>query len=88
MREQTPFEEAIELEISVTRLLVLLECDDGFRQVLLTHDQFRKVGDCVIHEDKGIDEDGMQNATFRLNLDSKVDKIYFEGMSDYEEKYG
>lgn len=53
--EQTPLEKAIEDQIidPPDRMLVFLEDTDGFRQILLTHKQFKQMGDAVIYKDMG-----------------------------------
>lgn len=83
-RKQTTLEEELESAVYTDRLLVFLECEEGFRQVILTPEQFKKLGDVVIHQDLGTDADGLQKATFNLNLDKAIPKEKFEFMTDYE----
>lgn len=85
MRERTPLEEALDKQFFVDRMLVLLEGEEGFRQILLTHEQFRKVGDAVIYKDLGTDKDKMQHVEFRMNLDTVLPKHLFEDMVDYDD---
>lgn len=81
--KQTPLEAALEKEIYVDRLLVLLEQADGFRQVILTPAQFKKVSDACIVEGGLIDKGGMQQVSVELGEDV-IDKKPFEGMRDFE----
>lgn len=79
--KQTPLEAQLEQEIYVDRLLVFLEDKDGFRQVILTPEQFKKVSDACILDATPPDERGFQSA--EINLGDKVlDKRPFENMND------
>lgn len=66
-----------------TRLLVFLEDSDydGFRQVYLTQEQFKKVSDAIIREsipDK--DRPGMETVRIEMST-TKIEAKPFEGMN-------
>lgn len=68
------------------RLLVLLECGDVFKQVILTPRQFKNVSDAVIRDSMDPEEDGMQAVMITLDEENEIDGEIFEGMTDFEER--
>lgn len=83
MRAQTPIEKAIQDELYVDRLLVVLEEDDGFRQVLLTKEMFKAVSDACVQNVTEFDADGLQDVGIALG-DQLIPKEPFDGMRDFE----
>lgn len=85
MRKQTQLEEALENEVYVDRLLVLLEDEKGFRQVRLTKSQFKAVSDACINQVVSTDTDGFENVLIALG-NTVPGKDLFEGMRDFYEQ--
>lgn len=89
-REQTEFEKAIESEVFVDRLLVILECStctsakSHFHQVLLDQGQFKRISDAIVIESQGTDPDNsnLENCVVRVDKQRSIKQEPFEGMSD------
>lgn len=82
---QTPFEEELEQAIYGKRLLVLMEHDDGFSQVLLDAVQFKKVSDAIIKEVVSRHENNKEVVSL-LWGDTRIPIEHFEGMADFYPK--
>lgn len=81
--KQSPFEQELENEIYTDRLLLLLEQDDGFRQVILTKAQFKKVSDACLSYEGPRNAEGLQYVNVLLG-EVVIPKESFEGMRDFE----
>lgn len=79
--KQSPLEDSLEREIYAERLLLFLEHEDGFRQVMLNGAQFKQVSDAIITNATEPDERDMQTADVMLG-ERVLDKALFEDMSD------
>lgn len=66
------------------RLLVLLECGDVFKQVILTSKQFKRVSDAVIRDWVEPDDNGYQDVCITLG-EQEVPIDIFEGMTDIDD---
>ena len=86
--DQSELEREIEQDIYGFRLLVLTESAEGFRQVLLDADQFKKVSDAIIVEiTSPKDEHGIEEVRLRLG-NPLLPSQPFEGMRDlYPQSY-
>lgn len=65
------------------RLLVLLECGDVFKQVILAPKQFKKVSDAVLRDEMEPDERGIQDVLISLG-DLEIEAEVFDGMEDID----
>lgn len=65
------------------RLLVFLERKDGFRQVILTPTQFKKVSDAIIVTQSVPSEKGDQEVEINLDDERTIPTALFEGMSSH-----
>lgn len=83
---QSEFEKELESEIYVDRLLVLLEQDSGFRQVLLSKSKFKQLSDLCVEEFGQIDPiTKLQDVSISLGDELLTNKTPFEGMRDWTE---
>lgn len=81
MRRQTPVEKELEDALYTDRLLVLIESEEGFRQVILTQAQYHKVGD-IICLSSTPNTRGGKNVLMREGR-RVIDAEQFDGMLDY-----
>ena len=65
------------------RLLVLLECGDVFKQVILRPKQFKAVSDALLNDSMEPDERGIQDVLITLG-DVEIDAEHFEEMEDID----
>lgn len=66
-----------------SRLLVLLECGDVFKQVILRPGQFKKVSDAVINDSMDPDENHIQSVQITLG-EIEIDAEQFDEMDDID----
>mgnify|MGYP007071602673 CR=1 FL=1 len=83
---QNDFEKALEQEIWSNRMIVLLEKDEGFVQVLFTPEHFNRVSDAVARGFEVLERDGVIEV-FDMKIGEEViPKEQFEGMRDHYEE--
>lgn len=85
--EQSDLERELEQEIYGNRLLVLLEGEEGFKQVILGPEHFKKVSDAVVDGKVVIPAIVDQLETVMITTGEEILPVeLFEGMRDFYEE--
>ena len=83
MPRQSDLEKELEREIYSNRMLVLLEQEEGFVQVLLTPRGFKEVSDAIAKSFPLVRMDGENEVLDMRTTDEFIPLEHFEGLQDF-----